>query len=69
MFILRHQRSCEEKLLNYAGAGLAHNKILYNQYLHISICFHLQVFKRIREQKPEVLKKVVPIQGDVTFNG
>lgn len=28
--------------------------------------FRLQVFKRIREEKPEVYKKLVPIPGDVT---
>lgn len=27
------------------------------------------MFQRIREEKPEVLKKLVPVQGDVTFDG
>ncbi|KAL9705373.1 hypothetical protein quinque_008891 [Culex quinquefasciatus] len=31
--------------------------------------FKLPVFQRIRDQKPEVFKKLVPIQGDVTFDG
>lgn len=28
-----------------------------------------QAFARIKEEKPEVYKKLVPIQGDVTFDG
>uniref|UniRef100_A0A1L8DYA8 Fatty acyl-CoA reductase n=1 Tax=Nyssomyia neivai TaxID=330878 RepID=A0A1L8DYA8_9DIPT len=31
--------------------------------------FKLPMFQRIREEKPEVLKKLVPVQGDVTFDG
>ncbi|XP_055687202.1 putative fatty acyl-CoA reductase CG5065 [Lutzomyia longipalpis] len=31
--------------------------------------FKLPMFQRIREDKPEVLKKLVPVQGDVTFDG
>lgn len=27
------------------------------------------MFQRVREEKPEVLKKLVPVQGDVTFDG
>lgn len=27
------------------------------------------MFQRIRDEKPEVLKKVVAFQGDVTFDG
>lgn len=27
------------------------------------------MFQRIREEKPEVLKKLIPVQGDVTFDG
>lgn len=27
------------------------------------------MFQRIRDEKPEVLKKLIPIQGDVTFDG
>ncbi|XP_062707716.1 putative fatty acyl-CoA reductase CG5065 [Aedes albopictus] len=31
--------------------------------------FKLPVFQRIKNQKPEVFKKLVPIQGDITFDG
>ncbi|GAB0100342.1 Fatty acyl-CoA reductase [Sergentomyia squamirostris] len=31
--------------------------------------FKLPMFQRIREEKPEVLKKIIPVQGDVTFDG
>lgn len=36
---------------------------------HHSFLYLPQAFNRIRDEKPEVLKKLVPIQGDVTFAG
>ncbi|XP_037045960.1 putative fatty acyl-CoA reductase CG5065 isoform X2 [Bradysia coprophila] len=30
--------------------------------------FKLPIFNRIKDEKPEVLKKLVPVQGDVTFD-
>lgn len=27
------------------------------------------MFQRIRDEKPEVFKKLIPVQGDVTFDG
>lgn len=40
---------------------------VYSNNRHSSTSF--QMFQRIREEKPEVLKKLIPVQGDVTFDG
>lgn len=35
----------------------------------MTLKYLFQMFQRIRDEKPEVLKKLIPVQGDVTFDG